>query len=101
MRLLFAAAALVCSALQAQPVYFSVPGADAPELARRGPHAVGVRTVDIVNPGQIDILHFNAETGKAPLYDRPLKVEIWYPASIPEGREERTVYESAMPGSPD
>jgi len=36
-----------------------------------------------------------------PLYDRALKIEIWYPAIIPEGREERTVYESAMPGSPE
>ncbi len=95
---LLAAATLVgCAAQQ----IFSVPGADAPELARRGSYAVGVRTVDIVNPGQVDILHFNADTGKAPLYDRPLKIEVWYPALIPEGREEATVYESAMPGSPD
>jgi predicted dienelactone hydrolase len=96
--ILLAAASLICCAAQQS---FSVPGADAPELAHRGPHAVGVRTLEIVNPGQVDILHFNADTGKAPLYDRPLKIEIWYPAIIPAGREERTVYESTMPGSPD
>src|SRR5579862_3332066 len=100
MRLVVLAAMAVCCAAQAPPV-FSVPGADAPELAHRGSYAVGVRTLDIVNPGQVDILHFNADTGKAPLYDRPLKIEVWYPAVIPAGREERTVYESAMPGSPD
>jgi predicted dienelactone hydrolase len=77
--------------------YFSVPPADAPELAPRGAYAVGVRTLDLLNPAQIDILHFNKETGKAPLYDRPLKVEVWYPAVLPAGAEERTVYESSMP----
>jgi predicted dienelactone hydrolase len=81
-------------------VSFSVPPADAPELAPRGRWPVGVRTVDLVNPGQVDILHFDKATGKAPLYDRPLKIEVWYPAVIPAGREERVIYESAMPGTP-
>ena len=81
--------------------YYSVPGVDAPELARRGRYAVGVRTLELVNPGQADILHFDKATGKAPLYDRPLTLEIWYPAIIPPGKEERTTYESAMPGNPD
>ncbi len=81
-------------------VYFSVPPADAPELAPRGPYAVGVRTEDVVNPGQVDILKFDAASGKAPLYDRPLKLEIWYPAIVPAGVEERTTYELAMPGNP-
>jgi predicted dienelactone hydrolase len=79
--------------------YFSVPPVDAPELAARGPWAVGVRTVELVNPHQPDILHFDKDTGKAPLYDRPLTIEIWYPATIPPGKEERVIYESAMPGT--
>jgi predicted dienelactone hydrolase len=78
--------------------FYSVPPADAPELAARGRYAVGVRTVQIVNSGQVDILNFSKETGKAPLYDRPLKIELWYPAVIATGVEERTVYENAMPG---
>jgi predicted dienelactone hydrolase len=81
--------------------YYSVPGVDAPELAKRGKYAVGVRTLEIVNPGQVDILHFDKATGKAPLYDRPLPLEVWYPATIPPGKEQRTTYESAMPGNPD
>src|ERR1700753_1668594 len=84
---------------QSQPeVFFSVPPADAPELAPRGHYAVGVRTVEVRNPGQIDILNFDKATGKAPVYDRPLTLEIWYPATIPSGKQERTVYEMALPG---
>jgi predicted dienelactone hydrolase len=79
-------------------IFFSVPPADAPELAPRGPYAVGVRTVEIKNPGQIDILNFDKATGKALVYDRPLPLEIWYPATIPDGKQERTVYEMALPG---
>lgn len=74
--------------------------ADSPELSPRGRWSVGVRTVDIVNPGQPDILHFDKAAGKAPLYDRPLKIEIWYPAVIPAGKAERVVYDDAMPGTP-
>jgi len=81
--------------------YYSVPGVDAPELARRGRYSVGVRTIEVVHPAQVDILHFDKAMGKAPLYDRPLTLEVWYPATIPTGKEERTTYESAMPGNPD
>jgi dienelactone hydrolase len=77
--------------------YFSVPPADAPELAPRGPYGVGVRTVDVVNPGQIDILKFDIATGKAPTYDRPLTLEVWYPAAIPADRQEHTTYQLMMP----
>src|SRR5262249_31365589 len=91
---------LVCSGCFGQQDYFSVPPVDAPELAPRGAWTVGVRTVELANPKQPDILHFDRDTGKAPLYDRPLTIEIWYPAVIPPGQEERVIYESAMPGSP-
>lgn len=55
----------------------------APELAAYGEHRVGVRTIDVTNPGQVDILQLdNAEPLPDPLprYDRPLTLEIWYPA---------------------
>jgi dienelactone hydrolase len=83
----------------AQQPIFSVPPADAPELAARGRWGVGVRTIQLVHPSQPDILKFDAATGKAPATDRALTVEIWYPATIPPGKEERVVYESAMPGA--
>src|SRR5580692_10808288 len=90
---------LLCGSAIAQTTYFRVPPVDAPELAARGPESVGVRTVDIVHPGQPDILNFDKQTGKAPLYDRPLKLEVWYPAVIPAGAEEKTVFHSPMAGT--
>jgi dienelactone hydrolase len=90
---------VTAAAIAQQPV-FSVPPADAPELAARGKWSVGVRTVELVHAAQPDILKFDAATKKAPLTDRALTVEIWYPATIPAGKEERVVYESAMPGTP-
>jgi predicted dienelactone hydrolase len=91
--LLFAVSSV---AIAQQP--YSVPAADAPELAVRGRYAVGVRTIDLVHPNQVDILHFDKATGKAPLYDRPLKIEIWYPAVIPPGQQEQTTYQMPVPG---
>ncbi len=77
---------------------FSVPPSDAPELAARGPYDVGVRTIQLVHPQQVDIVHFDKATGKAPLYDRPLTVEVWYPAQIPAGTKIETVYKMPWPG---
>src|SRR5689334_17648532 len=88
---------LLSATLPAQQ-YYSVPGPDAPELAKRGAYSVGVRTIDIVNHNQPDILKFDKATGKAPLTDRTLKLEIWYPAIIPAGKEEKTVYTSRTAG---
>ncbi len=90
--------AIVASAqTAAPPSYYSVPPADAPELARRGPFAVGVQTLSLIHSGQPDILAFDKSTGKAPLYDRPLMVEIWYPAELAAGQKEHTEYESFLP----
>lgn len=55
---------------------------DAPELAVRGDYQVGVQTLDFVNKGQVDIL--NSKEGEDPLYDRAIKVEVWYPAITKE-----------------
>lgn len=53
---------------------------DAPELAAYGENAIGVRTIDLVNKDQIDIVNVEASKDH-PRYDRPLKVEVWYPAA--------------------
>ena len=71
---------------------FAAPGV--PDLAQRGQYTVGVRTLNLVHRAQPDILHFDAATGKAPLYDRPLTVEVWYPAA-PNQTPESTTYEMA------
>lgn len=56
--------------------------ANAPELSAYGDLAVGVRQIELLNEDQIDIL--SVEAGQDPAdferYDRPLTVEMWYPA---------------------
>lgn len=57
---------------------------DAPELATYGPMPVGVRQIELVNENQIDILAIDPAAPKPtdlPRYDRPLTVEMWYPAA--------------------
>ena len=74
---------------------------DAPELAGRGDYAVGVQTIDLIHKDQIDILNY----GKGPdsLYNRQLKIEVWYPAEISDESEELVIYEDVMgnANSPD
>lgn len=54
---------------------------DAPELAAHGAFDIGVQTLELVNPAQLDIV--NAVEGEeTPLYDRELTLEIWYPAQL-------------------
>lgn len=82
----------------------SVPGdarPDAPELAARGQYAVGVRTLKLVNPGQLDIAHAPKE-GELARYDRPLTVEVWYPAAGASGRGLTTYHDTlgSGPGDP-
>lgn len=52
---------------------------DAPALAAFGGYAVGVRTMEFVNPGQPDIAAATAEA--VPTADRAITVEVWYPAA--------------------
>ena len=56
---------------------------DAPALSAYGEYAIGVRKLEVVNPKQIDILALDATKAKPnplPTYDRPLTLEVWYPA---------------------
>lgn len=52
---------------------------DAPELAQYGKYSLGVTTLKLVHPGQANIVRAKAAE-PAPIYDRPLTVEVWYPA---------------------
>ena len=72
---------------------------DAPELALRGEYNVGVRTLTLVHKGQIDIL--NSKKGVDSLYDRPLTVEIWYPAIIPAGKTVIATYHDSYGSATD
>lgn len=67
---------------------------DAPILAARGEFKVGVKTAHLIHHDQIDIL--NSSKDKDSIYDRPLTVEIWYPALLAEGENEEVIYEDVM-----
>lgn len=54
----------------------------APELAHPGPHAVGVRTLSLVNRDQVDVV---GSVDAVRRYDRALTVELWYPARVGTG----------------
>ena len=67
---------------------------DAPELSARGSYKVGVQTLDWINKGQINIL--KSKKGIDTIYDRPLKVEVWYPAILPDGAKESITYDEVL-----
>ena len=68
------------------------PGVDAPELAALGPYTVGVTSLELVQPGQLNPLE--GESAAAP-FDRALSVRVWYPAV---GGGSPITYRSALPG---
>lgn len=63
---------------------------DAPALAVRGDHAVGVRTLELIDTGRADVL-----AGGSATQDRPLTIELWYPARNTD-RTAETVYENVV-----
>lgn len=67
---------------------------DAPALSPRGNYTVGVRSLDLVNPKQVDIL--SSTNGQTVYYDRPLKVEIWYPAQAESFKGQLETYQEVM-----
>jgi len=85
------AGVVASSALLANPIDQVRP--DAPELAKFGKYSIGVQTVSLSHTNQLDVLAM-AKGGKSPRYDRPLTLEIWYPApsSSLERREYKDVY---------
>lgn len=68
------------------------PGIDAPELAALGAYNVGVTTIEVVQPSQLDPLR-----GKTTpeLADRHLVVRVWYPA---QHSHKPITYHAALPG---
>ncbi len=72
---------------------------NAPELAARGSYGVGVQTLKLVHPAQLDVLHGSA--GQHPLYDRPLTLEVWYPAKTQTNKPSTVTYQSTLGRSND
>lgn len=52
---------------------------DAPELTAYGTFPIGVQTLTARIPDSIDVLNVSGNT--VPRYDRPLTLEVWYPAA--------------------
>lgn len=73
---------------------FGDPLPDAPELAYRGDYNVGVKTIKLINKNQLNILEI--KEGVAPIYDRPITIEVWYPAILPEGSKEIESYTQVL-----
>ena len=81
----FAALIGLGGAAKAEDNHIDTIRSDAPELAQYGKFSVGVKTLKMTNPKQLDIL--KAKAGEAiPSYDRPLAVEVWYPAKVVPGQ---------------
>lgn len=62
---------------------------------------MGVRTLTLTNPGQLDIANAPKE-GDIPRYARPLTVEVWYPA-LGDSGSGNTTYTDVLgsgPGDP-
>jgi predicted dienelactone hydrolase len=76
----FALGLSLMSASQAADNRIDTIRPDAPALAQYGKFGVGVKTIQLVNPKQLDILKAKAGEPTPTTYDRPLTVEVWYPA---------------------
>ncbi len=71
---------------------------DAPELANLGEFDVGVRTIELIDEGRVDVLNTpriggEGEAREATVYyDRNLTVEVWYPAQLEDDQERAGSY---------
>ena len=74
-------------------------GVDAPELARLGEFAVGVRTVALIQRNQEDVLAFDPANSSFPKGSRALTVDLWYPAAPASGAQRET-YTASFPSIP-
>jgi predicted dienelactone hydrolase len=85
-----------CALAQDAP---SRPRVDAPELAHLGHFGVGVRTIELVQAAQADVLAFDPASGTVPRRDRRLTVDVWYPADI-AGDARPVTYEGSLTAEP-
>ena len=91
--MLAAAATLACAAPALSENRIDLIRPDAPELAARGAHPVGVRAASFTDPDRIDVIATTA-TGTPPTAERTLQAEIWYPAA--DGTEPGTTYDTIL-----
>lgn len=68
---------------------------DAPALAALGSYNVGVKTLNFTNPNQLDVVNAKSD-GTTPTYNRPLTVEVWYPAKLSVGQAAAGEYQGVI-----
>ena len=78
------ALAIFTAQLAAQQNRIDVVTPSAPELASYGGYAIGVRTITAVDRQRVDIVN-TPPAGSVARYDRPLTLEVWYPAALAPG----------------
>ncbi len=76
---------------------YSIPNADAPELAALGKYKVGVQELIFNDPARPNIVE--AKAGRAPVVPRDVPVTVWYPAS-PSDDTASAVYVGKLPFRP-
>lgn len=91
--MLAASVALACAAPVWAENRIDLIRPDAPALAARGAHVVGVRTETLTDPGRPDIPAM-MDNPAAPPRDRAMTVEIWYPAA--KGTAPGTTYDTIL-----
>ena len=72
-------------AAKPENIYRGISDDLTPELAKPGKFKVGVQTLQLVNPMQFDV-------ATATLKDRPITIELWYPAK--KAKKRKAVYEN-------
>jgi len=84
---------VICAAalVAAQQNRIDIVTPSAPELAAFGPNAIGVRTIQLIDKNRPDILNIK-EGGATARYDRPLTLEVWYPATLAPGQKAGSDY---------
>lgn len=76
---------------------YSIPNADAPQLAALGPYKVGVREIVFTDPARPSIVE--AISGQPPMKARDIPVTLWYPART-DAEGPSAVYSGELPFRP-
>ena len=77
---------MIAASVAAQHNRIDIVAPNAPELARYGPHAIGVRTAQVTQANRPDVLNIKPG-GPTVRYDRTLTLEVWYPATLAAGQK--------------
>ena len=87
-----AVSVIFSAAVAAQSNRIDVVRGDAPELAYFGQYDIGVNTLEMIDRDRVDVVNTQRDSANI-IYDRPLTVELWYPADL-NGQDPGVTYEA-------